>query len=259
MGTSDLEMRAMAMLSSMTTIDADGNLSRSPDLEPLQKEIAATIAQGSASSVLQELASTLEMMQQSLSDPDVRRSMSEAVRASHLPSPAIFDAIDDADATAVRKELVSWDVNRAVGAYESTALYHAMSNTCGMSLEIVEILLDAGADPNLGLVDTNVLHGLGFGNQQGISPTALARVIKRCVALGADIEQRSNKLRWTPLITAVSEWNPVAAEALILAGADVNACAGELSGVCLAGADCLSFAAGHDATEAVIKRYRRGI
>ena len=103
--------------------------------------------------------------------------------------------------------------------------------------------------------NSNVLHGLGFGRCDDLDPTELAEAIKRCVALGADIEEHSNKLKWTPLITAASEWNPVATEALLLAGADILARAGDVEGVCLSGEPALAFANGHARTEAVLRRY----
>lgn len=60
---------------------------------------------------------------------------------------------------------------------------------------------------------------------------------------------------WTPLITAASEWNPVAVEALILAGANIHARAGEVDGVCFAGETGRSFADGDAKTLAVFDRY----
>ncbi|MEO0944634.1 MAG: hypothetical protein AAFY06_07290, partial [Pseudomonadota bacterium] len=131
-------------------------------------------------------------------------------------------------------------------------------NMFGVSLAVVTFLLDAGADPKVGLgTNSNVLHGLGFGRCDGVAPEALAEVIVRCVGLGADIEQRSNRLGWTPLITAASEWNPVAVEALLLAGADITARAGEVEGVCFAGETGRAFAEGDPATLAVFERFSR--
>ena len=139
------------------------------------------------------------------------------------PQPEIFDAIEDCDVKAVRSALQNWDINQAYGQYETTALYYAVSCMHETSLDVINVLLDAGADPRKGLTQTNVLHGLGFANLKGIQPEELAKVVQRCIELGADIEERSPRLQWTPLITAVSEWNPIATEALLLAGANIRA------------------------------------
>ncbi|MEL6794684.1 MAG: hypothetical protein AAFP78_14585, partial [Pseudomonadota bacterium] len=72
----------------------------------------------------------------------------------------------------------------------------------------------------------------------------------------ADIEQRTPRLDWTPLITAASEWNPVAVEALLMAGADVGAKTSKANGVYGVGSDCFDFAKGHEATLAVLRRYQ---
>ena len=77
------------------------------------------------------------------------------------PNPPIFDAIDDGDVNAVREELERWKVNMRVGPFQSTALYHAMSNSLGFSLDVVTLLLDAGADPNKGLSRTAAMV-IGF-------------------------------------------------------------------------------------------------
>lgn len=145
-----------------------------------------------------------------------------------LPSdqPEIFNAIEDGDTTLVKQALGTWDVNATHGQFEKTALYATMSNMFGVSVEIADLLLDAGADPKKGLTDSNVLHGLGFGRCDEVPVEELAGLVKRCVGLGADIEQRTNNLQWTPLHTALNEWNAQASEALLLGGADPNACAG---------------------------------
>lgn len=162
--------------------------------------------------------------------------------------PEIFDAIEDGDVARVKAALRDWDVNRGHGEYDATALYRAMSNMFGVSLEIAHLLLDAGADPAKGLTQTNVLHGLGFGRCDGVPVQDLAALVRRCVALGADIEERSDKLQWTPLHTAVNEWNEPAVEALLIAGADPNACAGSENRGCTAGESALSMAIGRSAS-----------
>lgn len=207
---------------------------------------------------LQQLADQLDLLKGVSTDPELAQKVAEAAMKDYVPNPEIFDAIDDSDLEAVKDVLVDWDINATHGEFECTALYQAMSNMFGVSLPMVTFLLDEGADPKLGLGETsNVLHGLGFGRCDDIDPEELAAAITRCVALGADLEQRSNKLGWTPLITAASEWNAVAVEAFLLAGADIEARAGDVAGVCFSGSTANAFAEGHEATKAVLEKYQR--
>ncbi len=231
------------------------------EMAALKKDLEGVIeAHGDDLPELAELAAAFETMATVVTDPSYRETMAALAMKDYVPNPAIFDAIDDGDVDAVNAALADWQVNAMHGEFDKTALYHAMAHTSGLSIPVVTVLLDAGADPRLGLGETsNVLHGLGFGQCDGVAPADLAAVITRCVALGADIEQRSNRLGWTPLIMAASEWNPVATEALLLAGADIQARAGDVDGVCFAGETALAFADGHDATRAVIERYLNGV
>lgn len=255
MDYTELERRAADILPKMVVVGDDGVPRLSPDFEPLQEDIAKALRECQDNADLRDLAEAMEAMKQTLSNPDIAQSVAEMSSSKFEPQPEIFDAIEGCSVEAVRAALETWDVNQAFGEFDCTALYHAMSCMHGASLEVMNLLLDADADPRKGLGDSNVLHGLGFANLQGIEPEDLVLIVQRCVALGADIEQRSDKLLWTPLISAVSEWNPVATEALLLAGANIRARAGEVEGVCFSGADCLAFAGGHEETLAVLKRF----
>ena len=255
MDLSDLEKRAAEVLPNMVTIGDDGIARPSEDFEALARDITEALAHPDAPAELSDLAKAVEMLKTSVSDPEVAKTMSQIADMPLEPEPEIFEAIEDHDIDKVHAALKTWGVNRAHGTFECTALYRAMSCSTGASIEMMHCLLDAGADPRKGLTDTNVLHGLGFAQLKDIDPRELTGVVRRCVEGGADIEQRSNNLRWTPLITAVSEWNPVATEALLLAGANISARVGDVEGSCFAGADCLAFAQGHPETTAVLKRY----
>ena len=255
MDISELERRTAEVLPKMVVVGDDGEARLSSEFIDLQRDIETALQESGDIAVLRDMAKAMEMMKETLSDPEIARSIAQNQLMPPEPQPEIFEAIEDCDVDAVRAALKAWNVNEPVGEYEATALYRAMSCSFGTSLEVINLLLDEGADPNKGLTDTNVLHGLGFANLQGIAPEDLTRVVRRCIDLGADIEQRSNKLQWTPLITAVSEWNPIATEALLLAGADIRARAGDVDGVCFAGADCMAFADGHDETMAVLRRF----
>ena len=226
-------------------------------IDTFKSDLAAQIAAHPDNEELAQFLTLVEMLEQSIVDPEFQKTINEALAEPLDAYPQIFDAIERKDIAAVRIELKSWDVNAQVGKYGSSALYHAMSCSYGEapSLEIISLLLDAGADPRRGLGETNVLHGLGFAYWSDILPENLSEIVKRCVALGADLEQRSDELQWTPLILAISEWNEVATEALLLAGADPHVRAGDTGRGCFSGADCLTMANGHPATTAVLKTY----
>ena len=240
------------MISQMT--QGPGNTA---EAQALRAELDEAIkAYGDQMPELRDLATQLDLLAEVAQNPELAAQIAENATKEYEPNPKIFDAIDDGDLDAVKAALTSWDVNATHGEFECTALYQAMSNMFGVSPPMAHLLLDAGADPKVGLgTSSNVLHGLGFSRCDGVTPEDLAKVITRCVALGADIEQRSNRLGWTPLITAASEWNPVAVEALLLAGADIDAHAGEVEGVCFSGEPGRAFADGDPATLAVFERF----
>ena len=241
---------------SPTAMTGDGGLGPSSEFLALRSELDEAVTAFPEMEELKELVAAMDMMQQMAQDPAYATSVAEAAMKDYVPNPPIFDAIDDGDVAAVEDALKSWEVNATHGEFDSTALYHAMSCMFGVSLPVVGLLLDRGADPSLGLGrSSNVLHGLGFGQCNDLRPEDLSAIIRRCMSLGADIEQRSNKLGWTPLITAASEWNPVAVEALLLAGADIHARAGEVDGVCFSGEPALAFADGDAKTKAVLERF----
>lgn len=165
--------------------------------------------------------------------------------ASLTYQPAIFDAVDDGYVAGVMTGLADWDVNAGEGAYERTLLYTAMSPFANEpSFEMMHALLDAGADPRRGLGTTSgVLHGLGYGYYEPQHVGELVTVIQRCLDLGADLEERTGALAWTPLHTALSEWNEPVAEALLRVGANPNAVCHEDSDAVTPGQPALAMVA----------------
>lgn len=240
----------------MTRLTAGGDGNRDQLLADARAFTAAVLAEDSPlpEEERQIIAQAVQGIVELIEDPESSALQALAAAAAQPPQPDIFDAIDAADLDGVKAALATEDVNARHGAFDATALYQAMSSL-DPDIAIMHALLDAGADPSLGLTHSNVLHGLGFGNGNGLPVDALAGVIQRCVELGADLEQRSDQLQWTPLITAASEWNEVAVEALLVCGADISAQAGPVGGVFGAGHSAAHFAAGHPATLAVLARY----
>lgn len=68
------------------------------------------------------------------------------VRFNGMSDPELFDAIRDGDAEAVRALLPGYPINSQHGTYRASALYKAMSAMSGVSVRIIDLLLDAGAD-----------------------------------------------------------------------------------------------------------------
>lgn len=259
MNIDDLMKRTTDLMMGLSGFDLERQAKLLPACEALKKELVAAAQAHPELEELEQLSEALEMSVRVHADlmgnPELAADIEERLKQPIEPQPAIFEAIDDCELEAVRAALSDWDINAQIGQYDKTALYAAMSNMTGVSLDVITLLLDHGADPKLGLTHTNVLHGLGFANLNGVDATALSQIVLRCVELGADIEQRSENLEWTPLITAVSEWNPIATEALLLAGADITVCAGDTGKGCFSGADVFAFAEGHEPTMAVLKKY----
>jgi hypothetical protein len=144
---------------------------------------------------------------QDTSDPDVQ---------------AVFDAIDDCEVDVLARVCCGIDLNQGHGTYHKTPLYAAMS---GMppSADVINFLLDQGADPNLGLIgDSTPLHGAAFTHFHGWSVAQLTSLIKKFQSLGADIEAATTSYGWTPLHASIMERNDLLLEALLICGADPN-------------------------------------
>ncbi|SHG97798.1 hypothetical protein [Marivita hallyeonensis] len=257
MDLSEFERRAAAVMPNMIVTDESGAPSLSPEFLALHDDVMEALGDNPEDSTLTQLAEALSGLRLTLSDPDIAAETLNALRNPPPPQPPLFDAIETGDVSQIRAALHGCDVNARFGEYDKTALYHAVTELDGLSLEVVHLLLDAGADPRLGLTDSNVLHGLGFARTRHLAPEDLAGFVTRCVDLGADLEHRTCRLQWTPLITAVSEWEPVATEALLMVGADITACAGDTGKGCFSGASVWDFANGHDETLAVLNTYAK--
>ncbi|MEM6941435.1 MAG: hypothetical protein AAF943_12335 [Pseudomonadota bacterium] len=199
---------------------------------------------------LHDLMLAMEVRAVLLRAPPVMRC---APRDTHQPAadlPPLIRAIGGGDIQAVQSLISKTDVNKPLGKMAATPLYTAMGQA-PLSLEIVTLLLNHGADPRRGLGQANVLHALAFAGADGVTPEDLGLTIRRCVTLGADLEQRDAHLGCTPLLMAALEWNATVVEALLLAGANPSARAAAT----LSQADAYAFARGHAATGDVLRRF----
>lgn len=145
---------------------------------------------------------------------------------------AVFDAIDYCDVDALLAALPGVDLNEGHGQFNKTPLYDAVAGI-DPSLAIINVLLDHGADPKLGLIgDSTPLHGAAFTHFRDFSVADLVAMIKRFQSLGADIEAPTTSYGWTPLHAALMETNEKLLEALLLCGADPHAPFGPQSMPC---------------------------
>jgi ankyrin repeat protein len=126
--------------------------------------------------------------------------------------PALIEAARTGESSAALTRIgagVELDARDSTG---TTALHWAVYNN---AREIIDALLEAGADPNI-------------GNRYGSTPMAEAavggdvEVIRALLAAGADVESPNVEGQTALMIVARTE-NIAAAEALLAAGADVNA------------------------------------
>lgn len=242
MDAQEIQQKAIELMLSMVNSDP---AKAKADFQALKQ--AAAQLDADLPEEMSEAMSAMELMIEMLAtqsyDVDlVQSTLPDFLKEPSEPEPEIFDAIDDGDVEAVKAALAEWDINARHGQFSKTALYQAVSGFGERPLEMANLLLDHGADPCKGLAETGVLHGLGFGRWSDEDPAALAEFVRRCVALGADIEEASDRLQWTPLMTALNEWETVSVEALLMAGADPNAKAGSENNACTRGQSCLEMA-----------------
>ena len=156
MNVADFEERFAALVLRLGEVASVGPGSVQADIAALRNDLAKLAATGVPSDNLDQMAQTLTLLGETMALPGVAESFAMARKASSEPQPEIFDAIEDCDIQAVRTALASGDVNARYGQFGCTPLYRAMSCLTGTSLEVIDLLLDAGADPRRGLTSTNV-------------------------------------------------------------------------------------------------------
>ena len=105
------------------------------------------------------------------------------------------------------------DVNHEMNqsGYITTLLETAGRNNA--NVEIVKVLIDAGADVNIGAIEPVLVLAVQYGNVE---------VVKALIDAGADMNPRSYLLHHSPLATAVSDKKTECLKLLLHAGADVN-------------------------------------
>jgi ankyrin repeat protein len=221
-------------------IPQDGLLCSTPMLriqEPLRN------ARGREMSALVHVlrhAPTDAVLDRSLLGPDALRPFSESERAAvqamlqdrersearvrDATPENLLEAIQRLELRLVRAYLArGLDVNRPTATGERPLVYAART----LRPEALELLLEAGADPNLANAapdreEDTALHGVSrHGGQVGPVIEAGVRTMKALLAKGADPRAR-NRQRGTALQYAAAQ-RPELAVMLIEAGADVRA------------------------------------
>lgn len=141
-----------------------------------------------------------------------------------MSTEALFEAIEAGDVETVRELIGSGvDVNRRYGIFEEPPLVAAADEE---SVEILQLLLDAGADPDT----TN--HG-GDSALLEAARSAKLDMVELLIGAGARIDSPDANQRWTPLAWAVwwscqQAGQPIrpnheeTVRALLAAGADPN-------------------------------------
>lgn len=152
-------------------------------------------------------------------DPETVRLLARAgadvnARSEVLKQTALVLAVTGGKLDIVRTLVeVGADVNAKDGASGVTALSQAIMNKRA-KIEMIEVLLEAGADPNDGLVlDMPMLSLAALGGR--------IDVVKALIAGGADIHAR-DRSGATVLMTAVTARKADVAKVLMEAGADAD-------------------------------------
>lgn len=117
-----------------------------PEAEGIITEVEAVAEFMDDGDELRAVAQSFRDMVVMLNNPELAAQFAESQIADLTPYPAIFDAIEDQDRAAITDALKTWDINEGVGEHQSTALYHAMAHSFGVSLDVMHLLLDGGAD-----------------------------------------------------------------------------------------------------------------
>lgn len=138
----------------------------------------------------------------------------------------LFEAIFEGDVDLVKSLIKGINVNDEKIRYYGFTPLHYATNTKKNSRELIQMLLDAGA--NIEARDREYatpLHGAARSNN--------LEGVQTLLAAGADVNARSRieffgevkrkELEWTPLFYAVESQNLPIVEALVAAGANVNA------------------------------------
>lgn len=142
---------------------------------------------------------------------------------------ALEAAIEAGDILAAKAVLDQGvELNAHYGEFDQFPLGWAMASDT-RSVEMVRLLLQRGADAGFATPEGyTALHYIADYMWGADGPGLSAELARILVAAGADMEAR-NHYGWTPLLRAVMEGSVEEMQALLVNGADANACHPDIS------------------------------
>jgi ankyrin repeat protein len=133
----------------------------------------------------------------------------------------LFDAIEDKNVEAVQKMLADDpELIDSIGDFFGTPLINSVSCIDRRSLDVINVILMAGANVNFQTSEGyTALHcAVGITREDELDTV---EVLGRLIASGANLELRQH-YGWTPLLRAVVEGSALEVKTLLAAGANPN-------------------------------------
>lgn len=145
----------------------------------------------------------------------------------NLPGQAgmtpLIEAALGAHPAAVRRLLATGADVKAKDRDGWTALHRNFGGASIMNVEVVDLLIDAGADVNVqeGVFGCTPLH-LVAERGRDAAPGVAAAIIQRLIRAGADLTIKDRMNGWTPFVRAVAHGDLSMVKTMIALGADMK-------------------------------------
>jgi ankyrin repeat protein len=141
----------------------------------------------------------------------------------HAGMTPLIEASLEANPAAVRRLLAAGADVKAKDADGWAALHRNFGGGSSMNVEVVALLIDAGADVNVqeGVFGCTPLH-LVAERGSSAAPGVAAAIIERLIRAGADMTIKDRISGWTPFVRAVAHGDVSMVKAMIALGADMK-------------------------------------